>query len=81
MLTPRLFERDILVVSPNCEQYLLNDTELFVLQADIYLANESGWYILFNGQQIDISKEGNIEVWPDGMADKADKAFQVRFGF
>ena len=52
-----------------------NDVELAYVQLAICKENVNGYAIVFNGERIPISSDGQLAYWPDGLYDERKKVF------
>ncbi len=57
----------VYINSPEGELYILNELELLDLRIMICEEGESGWHGSWNGQKIEIDKNGEVIKWPEGL--------------
>ncbi len=61
--------------------YIENELEFLKARVDIMEEGVEGYYIIFNGKQIDFKKSGRIKEWPDGLFCKSDNLLNILLGF
>ena len=54
---------------------LENELQLYDVQIKIVNEKADGYYIIWNGQRMNIDSKGQIDKWPDGYMDRSSRAY------
>lgn len=73
-------EPKTLLCGPEYTHRIESMLEFTYARAQIKQNKLEGFYIIFNGQKIEIDSNGRLSEWPEGLYDQNDKLLDILIG-